>query len=208
MKLTIYPFIAISLLSSAWLNAEPPQRLQPIPIEEPGPGFINFINITNGIERLNYQTIEPDTEKSSEAEVLNYVTRFDGFQEYESVLTGIKGVLPYSLNQSTEKEDYANQENYRINKLKYNWIRVDGYLGYRFDEDTTSEPAGGGPAAYGGAVWYVGLRYAEVKQSRYDFYVDGVAQPPTQVTERIKSYSLLIGYRGSADLVYNVQKGW
>lgn len=169
-------------------SPEQAAAFQPTGLDDKPAQLINVISISAGIERLNYKESEPDTQTFSNAEVLNYVTMFEASQEYDSVLIGFKGVMPSSTGTDTESWDYGGIKPYQLNTLVYGWLRIDGYLGYRFDEDVFS----------GSGIWYGGLRYSDAKQSRYDFYVSGVYQNISEVTERVKSYSVLLGYKGSA----------
>ncbi|MBI4712766.1 MAG: hypothetical protein HY762_05635 [Planctomycetes bacterium] len=203
MSIKTHIMVALVVLLTGSISAEqpsvsveiPPLMAGPTGIDDKPAQLINVISISTGIERLNYKESEPDTQTFSDAEVLNYVTMFDAFQEYESVLIGFKGVIPSSNGADTESWDYGGIKPYQLNTLKYGWMRIDGYLGYRFDEDVFS----------GSGIWYGGLRYADAKQARYDFYVSGVYQNITEVTERIKSYSFLLGYKGNVDLVADKQ---
>jgi hypothetical protein len=150
------------------------------------PSLSNSLTLRVGTEILNYQEVESTTETTSSAEVMSKVMSFNLAQEYESVLIGLKGVVPYAAPTDTEKWDQANIASYQTNDLAYSRLRVDGYLGYNFEQGVSSEAG----------TWYAGLRYSKAVQERSDFYVRNVYINAPKAKETIESYHVIAGYMG------------
>ncbi len=149
-----------------------------------------------GVESLKYEEHIPVDSHNlfhteSEARVTNIVLRALGEYNFENnFFIGIKGVMPISKGDDTEKWDYTDLGiNYQTNKLKYGWSRIDGYIGYIFELPSknflladTLEP-------------YLGIRASWGRQRRSNFNVLGVPLTTTPVTEKIDSYGVLLAFR-------------
>lgn len=167
----------------------------PIRIDEK---VTNSVDLRIGAESLRYEEAEPDTKTIGAAETMNLVGIFDIYQEYQRFQGGIKGVIPLTAGDDREEWDVDGVINYQINTLSYGWSRVDIYFGYRFNEsDDFSLPG----------VWYTGLRRSEGVQKRSDFITNGVPSS-AEVTEKIESYGLFIGYRGYTDIAHSRRPAW
>ncbi|MFH1231215.1 MAG: hypothetical protein V1709_06925, partial [Planctomycetota bacterium] len=158
--------------------------------------IINSIDFQTGLEVLRYQEAGPISNTLSKSEIRNIVGSFNICQEYQQVQGGIKGILPLNIYQNTEKW-YANDINFRLNKLDYYWSRIDAYVGYSFKDDYFTVPG----------TWYTGFRRSESIQHRSDFIISGTPQN-TKSTAKIQSYGLFIGYKGESTLVETRQPAW
>lgn len=135
-----------------------------------------------GQEWLRYEEHEPDTNIDSDAETANQVLRIEGIKRWESLFGGVKAVFPVHLGDTTQHW-YQSGSLIQTNTLKYGWTRIDGYLGY---------PLVNWLNPYTGVRWSVGKLYMS------DIVENGTPVSGTPI-EKVKSYNLLLGIRGSGE---------
>ncbi len=155
----------------------------PAPAEE-GKGLESRLSIGMGWEQLDYEEHEPERDSNSNAKVSNATVWIEGLKRWKSLFCGIKAVIPVWREDDAEKWVSSDRTIFQTNALEYEWMRIDGCLGYpatRFFNP------------------YAGLRWSESRQDRTDYLVNNVAVAEA-AEETTRSWSLLLGFRGDGNL--------
>ncbi|MBI4833949.1 MAG: hypothetical protein HY811_03910 [Planctomycetes bacterium] len=145
------------------------------------------LTLSFGKEFLYYSEKEPDTKTDSRAMCKNEILRFNASAKlFYSWVIGVKGVLPLSINKTTEKWDSLGySDTYQENSLTYEWTRYDAYFGYSFYHSPQ----------HLNYIVYGGYRQSDSEFKRVEFVVLGVPQS-TVSTEEVESKWMLIGLKG------------
>jgi hypothetical protein len=153
-------------------------------------GLESHISIGMGWEQLDYEEHEPEGCLNSNAKAGNATVWIEGLKRWKSLFGGIKAVIPVLREDDTETWVSSDGAAFQTNSLEYEWMRIDGYLGY--PATCFFNP-------------YIGLRWSESKQDRADFLVNNAAVAGT-ARETVRSWSLLLGFRGNGS--FTPRWGW
>ena len=164
--------------------------VQPSALAGDGKGLESRLSIGMGWEQLEYEENEPESDSNSSSKVSNVTVAVEGLKRWKFLFGGIKAVIP--VFEKEGEEEWASSDGTRLqtNDLEYEWMRIDGYLGY---------------PATGFFNPYAGLRWSESKQDRTDFFVNNAAVDGT-AKETMRSWSLLLGARGNGN--FTSQWSW
>lgn len=157
---------------------------------EAGKGPESHISIGMGWEQLDYEEHEPERGSNSDGKAGNATVWIEGLKRGKSLFGGIKAVIPVLQEDDAETWVSSDGTAFQTNSLEYEWMRIDGYLGY--PATCFFNP-------------YAGLRWSESKQDRADFLVNNAAVAGT-ARETVRSWSLLLGFRGNGS--FTPQWNW
>lgn len=151
-----------------------------------------FANSTGGIESqisLNiafewqeYKEHEKDTGLNSKAKLNSLVVGVEGLKRWKYLFCGVRSVFPVFL-EGGQEEVTRYDRSFQKDTLESRWIRMDGFLGYPLR--SWANP-------------YTGIRWSEVKQERKNIII-GDTLVDLRAVEEVKSWSLLLGVRGSGN---------
>lgn len=142
-----------------------------------------------GWERLHYEEIETDTGKASDARVDNMTAGIEGFVGGDTFFGGLCAIFPVIEKHGREQWTSGGKV-FQQNELEYGWTRIKGFAGWRISRFFNP---------------FAGLRRVEGKQVRTGFYLPEKNESvDATATERIKSWSVLLGVMGETDF----SKGW